>query len=236
MKKRYLCSIVLVALIVASAFVFAACRGGVKTEKDWNDAIDFLKNCNAATVSYEKNEYTNLHIKEEITTWTVAFDYESGVLYSNKAVKKYHIGIADDATYTQTYAVVEGSEVKVYTKQTVNTSYSAWTGKTITCDNDEAALLKLRELYQEFLTELGVDDLKYGDYKFSFNKYEKTETVGSNKTVYDVKFEKGKLSEYSLNGKPASGSQSIDRCNMKTVITYSAEVEEPSGLDDTNWQ
>ena len=237
--KRTITIILVAILVVSSALLFVACNvsGGVKTQEDWNSAMDFLKNCDTVTINVEKDEYTNLHIKQYLTTWTVTYDGVKGELYSYRVVENYNVSIFDQRKHSQTYAIVDGSDLKTYTKDTVDSAYKNWDAKLTSCADSDAAALKLKELFYSYLAELDLDNLTFTEYKLKFNKFEKTETVGQTKTTWQVTFSDGKLSEIHIDGKPQKGSQSIDNAKITITVTYSAEITPPNGLPaETNVQ
>ena len=235
--KRTITIILVTFVVVLSSLLFVACSsGGVRTEKAWNDAMDFLKNCETVTITCEKDEYTNLHIKQEITNWTVTYDGINGELFSYRVVENYNIGIFDQRKYYQTYAIVDGSDLKVFTKDTVDSANKVWDASLTTYDSNESALLKLKELFYSYLAEFNLDSLTYSDYKFKFNKFEKTETYGQSKAVWQVTFADGKLDKVHIDGKPQKGSQSIDHAKITFAIQYSAEVTPPNGLENAIWK
>ena len=236
--KRTITIVLLCLLVVSSSLLFVACNGsgGVKTEQDWNDAMDFLKNCDTVTITCEKDEYTNLHIKQELTKWTVTYDAVNGELYSYRVIENYNVGVFDQRKHHQTYAVVDGSDFKIYTKDTVDSAYKPFDAKLTTCDNNEAALLKLKELFYSYLKEFDLNTLQFSDYKFKQNKFEKTETNGQSSAVWQITFADKKLNKIYIEGKPQKGSQSIDHAKITFTILYSAEVTAPNGLENAIWK
>ena len=234
MKRTY--STILAALLIISFTLTLAACGSVTDEKEWNAAMDFLKNSDTVTINYERNDYTNLHIKEEITNRTVSYNGVNGVLYADHVVKNFNVSVLGKTKQHQTYAVVDGTDIKYYTKDIVDSSFKNWDATLITCDSKYDALLKLKELFWSYLTDFGVDKLNFNEYTLKINKFEKSGEVKQNSTVQQVTFSDGKLSKIYFESKPKKGSQSIDYAKMTISVLYSAEPTTPTGLENAIWK
>lgn len=234
--KRTLSIVAIVLIVVASSLVTVACSGGVSTEKEWNDAINYLNSCNTVTIDYEKKFYTNLHIKEENETWTVAYNGDTGVLHAVQVVKNFSASVLKQTTHHQIYAVVDSADIKYYTKDFVDSNYKNWSATVINCANEMEASAKLKELFVEYIARFGLDGLNYSEFTRKFSKFEKSEVVGKSDTVTQVTFSDGHISTVYNERKPQKGSDSIDTTKITITLQYSAEITTPNGLEYANWQ
>lgn len=228
--KRTVTVILIAILIVSSTLLLTACGGA--TEEEWNKAMDFLKNCEAVTISYGQEKTTNARTTKTQENWTVQYDATNGMLYAEQNVRVYNLfGVMTEQTRQYRYVEVAGTEVKDYTKNRAVNHHDFWKLTSNTCGSEEEALEKLKQVYLSYLTLLGLDGFNYADFTYKFGKYKKTDIVNQKETSWQLTFSDGKFTKAYYETKHVKGSSDIDYTKLNVEMKYSAEVTEPSDLD-----
>ena len=229
--KKLFALVLTVMLIVSSTLVFVACGGGVRSEKDWNNAMDYMKNCDKLTITYEQNKSTNGRIYKTKHTWTVNYDLTIGALYAEESVNTYNIlGSLTDKSSQCQYVEVTGTELISYTKNSVNNQPANWQSTTKNYGSEEEALEQLKQTLLSYLKLLNLDNFNYGEFARKFGKYEKTEIINQKNNIWKLTFSGGKLANVNFETKHVKGSSDIDTDKVNVNLTYSAEVSAPDGL------
>ena len=235
--KRTITIILMTFLIVSSTLVFVACSGGVKTEKQWNDAMDYMKNCDKLTITYEQNKSTNGRIYKTNHTWAIDYDLTNGMLYAEENIKTYNIlGSLTDQSRQCQYVEVKGTELRNYTKNAVNNQSENWEANIKTYNSEEECFQQLQQVFWAYLKQLNLDNFNYNDFTLRFGKYAKSEVINQKNNIWKVTFSGGKLSEVNFETKHVKGSSDIDTNKINITLTYSASITAPDGLENATWK
>ena len=233
--KRTITIILVALIIISSALLLVACNGGVKTEQDWNDAMDYLKNCESLTVSFkrEKSLYARTH--KMYDNWTLTYDKAEGALYATQECKTVDLlGNVKEQTYKHNYVKVVDIEVKNYTKNGQGILPAEWQATSNSYDSNDEALEQLRQVLLSYLDLFGLNNLSYSDYTLKFGKYEKSEVVNNKNTLWKLAFSDGKLNAATYETKHLKNSSDIDYEKVNISLSYSAEITPPTDLENAN--
>ena len=230
--KRTLTIILLALLIVSSTLLLVACHGGIKSEQDWNDAMDYLKNCDSLTISFNREKSKNARLNKMYDNWTLAYDKTNGALYVTQDCKTVDLfGNVKEHTYKNHYVEVVDLEVKDYVKNGQGVLAAEWQVTSNSYGSNEEALEQLRQVLLSYLDQFSLNNLNYADYNLKFGKFEKTEVVNNKNTVWKLTFSVGKLTAASFETKHLKDSSDIDYEKIYITLSYSAEVTAPDGID-----
>ena len=231
--KRNITIILVILLIVASTFMLAACNGGIKSEQDWNDAMDYLKNCDSLTISFNREKSINARLKKTYDNWTLKYDKTKGVLYASQDVKtKDMLGNVLEQTYKYHYVEVLDVEVKNYTKNGKGILPADWESTSQSYGSRDEALEQLRQVLISYLDLFNLNNLNYKDYTLKFGKYEKSEVVNQKNTLWKLVFSDGKLDSASYETKHLKDSSDVDYEKINITLKYSAEIIAPTDLEN----
>ena len=231
--KRALSILLVVLLVVASTMLLVACGGGVKSEQQWNDAMDYLKTCDSITINYTQNKTTNGRIYTVKDTCTVIYDATKGLLYAESSSKTYNIlNQLKDQSAEYQYVEVKDMQLINHTKSIVGVSPANWETAVQSYSSQDEALQELNNILASYVKRLGMDNFKYDEFTFKFNKYEKQEVVNQKNTRWQLFFSDGKLAEANYKTSHKKDSSDIDTTKISITIVYSADITTPTDLAD----
>lgn len=251
--KRTLAIILTVFLIATTAVLLVACDGGIKSEEDWNNAIEAFLTADAVTLKIKDDAWTyqyNIGIldRHDKTNVTLAFDAEMGVVAITHKYNDYSLrGGWTNGTYLL-YYVKDGADIIYYRKY--EGSSFGWSRETRHFDTEEQAAAFLREQYtnpysatNSFYREEDkffptFDELEYSNFEAdTWGKFEyvKTDSDGRVNT-YTLNFTNGKPSKFTFDTRIPK--EVVDTDKYSVTISYSAKITLPDGLPtediDTN--
>ena len=227
-------AVILIALIVVTCTVtLAACSGGVTSKKDWDKAMDYMKNCDQLTITYQQEKSTNGRIYKVHDNWTVVYDATGGKLYAEESIKTYNIlgSLTEQSSQCQ-YVEITGTEMKNYTKNSVNNQSANWQETQQTYGSEAECLEQLKQVFLSYLKLLDLDNFHYDDFTRKFGKYEKTEVINQKNNIWKLTFSDGKLDKVNFETKHVKGSSDIDTNKIAITLTYSASITAPDGLEN----
>ena len=231
--KRAFSIILLTLILVTTTVVFVACSGGVRNEKQWNDAMNYVKTCDTVTISYEQEKTTNGRIYKIHDSKTLTIDVTKGLLYFSSISRTYNIlGSMTEQSSQYQYVEVANTQLTNYTKNVVNNSPTNWEETSHSYDSQDEAIQELRKIYESYIKQLGLDDFNYSDFSLKFGKYEKREVVNQKNTLWQLTFSNGKLDKAHFKTSHKKDSSDIDHNKLNITVQYSAEISAPDGLND----
>ena len=233
--KRIVTVILVAILIVSSTLLLVACNGGVKSEQDWNDAMDRLKNCESLTINFNREESANARLNKTYDNWTLAYDKTKGALYVTQDYKTLDLfGNVKEQTYKNHYVEVVDVEVKNYIKNGKGILPAEWETTSNSYGSNDEAIEQLRQILLSYLDQFRLSNFNYADFNLKLGKYEKSEVVNNKNTTWKLTFSDGKLSSASYETKHLKNSSDVDYEKINITLSYSAEVTPPSGLSEVN--
>lgn len=245
--KRTLSIISVVLLLATSTLLLVACGGGIKTEQQWNDAMNYVKNCDALTITIEEKWATrvsDLIFKETLKTQKVIeYDGKQGILYYRYEMRRYDVlGIEKGIFIEESYYCVEDNGIQFYAKGTAHIGNSWDIGWRKDYDDQDAALVALKEQCLaltvsenvEGLKYVDVDNLKYDDFsaKFLSGKFESKPVTDKYEITHQLTFSGGKLTKLSYETESRDHAKADDKTETTTTIKYTVDVTLPDGLRD----
>ena len=235
--KRIFSIIVIALLIVASTLSLVACGGGVRTEQQWNDAMDYMKNCDKLTITYEQNKSTNGRIYKTNHTWAIGYDFTNGMFYAEENIKTYNIlgSLTDQSSQCQ-YVEVKGTELRNYTKNSVNNQSANWEANIKTYNSEEECFQQLQQVFWTYLKKLNLDNFNYNDFALKFGIYTKSEVINQKNNIWKLTFSGGKLTEVNFETKHVKGSSDIDTDKINITLTYNVSITAPDELESATWK
>lgn len=230
MKRTITLSLVAL-LIISSILLLAACGGSGMNEQEWNDAMDYIQNCDTITISFQQEKSANARITKSYETHTVTYDKTNKMLYAAQEVKTYNIfDVLTEHTSKFQYVEIMGVEVRTYTKNTKSNTPASWNANFRSYNSEDAALEVLHQTLLSYLKMFSLDSFNYNDFTFKKGKYEKSAVVNDKNTLWQLTFSDGKLSNASYETKHKKGSSDIDYSKISVTLTYSAVIEKPNDL------
>ncbi|MCH5156606.1 MAG: hypothetical protein J1G02_01865 [Clostridiales bacterium] len=235
--RRNLSVILVIVLVVATTLLLVACGGDVKTEQEWNAAMERLKNGDTLTISYKQEKSSNARTTKTYDTWTVTYDTTKGVLYAEQDVKSYNLfGVLIEQINHYQYVELEDVELKNYTKHVVENRNVNWEATSRSYASEDEAVARLKEEFASYLKLFNLDNLNYNDFALKKGKYQKSEVVNEKNTLWQLTFADGQLNTVHFESKHKKGSSDIDYTKIDITIQYSAEITTPTDLENAFWK
>ena len=232
--KRTILIILVALLVILSTMTLVACRGNIKSEEEWNSAMDYLKNCETVTINYNHDKTTNARTTKTHEIWTVQYDRTKGALYAEQNVKVYNLfDVMIEQTRQYQYVEVSNLELKNYTKKPIDNRNTNWKLTSQSYSNEDEAMQQLHQIYLSYITLLNLDNFNYNDFTYKFGKYEKSEVVNQKNTSWQLTFSDGKMATAYYETKHKRGSSDIDYTKINITMQYSAEITIPTDLEQS---
>ena len=240
--KRFFAISLVALLVVACSLTLVACTGGIKTEEDWNKAMEAYLTADALT----------LKITDDVTIWngiifddhdkektTVSFDAKKGIVTiicenGGNNLSGFHLKTED-----RYYYVLEGTNVIEYHRYVSEYSNEWKKRATHEFDTVELAMEYLRDQYLHYLDREDLPFVPFTELSYSnFGSYTLLGKRTFEKTIdgetynYELSFTGGKITKYLYKYK-----HDKDSSHRKTTvkISYSAKVTLPDDLPDTDF-
>lgn len=240
--KRTISVILTVLLLVLSAFALVACDGGIKTEEDWNKALDYLANCDAVTITVEETivEMNHLVDKDKVKhKLIVSFDAKQGAVYSKYDYTSYFaIGLVEHRTHGEDYFIADGNEIRHYSRKLgeFGTDWEGQVWKRYENANEVTQEQRNRYLRAEYSSEtkyMDLTDLKYSSFYQDKNKFVRTEEEEYYGTTIELTFSNGRLTKVSYERIQKSSGPKDSR-KYTITIKYKANISVPNNLPKVN--
>ena len=229
--KKTISLISAIILIISCTLLLVACGGGGMSEQEWNEAMDYIKNCDTITIKYSQEKSANARITKTYETHTVTYDKTNKMLYAAQEVKTYNIfDVLIEHTNKYQYVEVADVELKNYTKNIQDNRPASWSANFRSYNSEDMAMEALNEVLLSYLKLFSLDSFNYTDFTFKKGKYEKSAVVNEKNTLWQLTFTDGKLDNASFETKRKMGSSDIDYNKIAITLTYSAEIEKPNDL------
>ena len=222
--KRTISVILTVLLLSLTAFALVACDGGVKTEDDWNKALNYLETCDSITLKMNEKSVqgTGLDKSKHKIKVTIAYDAKNGVLNYYKETSPYSaFGFRRYTSHEDYYFIVEGMDVKTYTLSWMDNGEAEKQTDLEHYDSAEAANLALREKYLEYLHDTQITDLVFDVFSPRLLGGYKAISLGA---IVKVSFSGGKVTKYHYNNMAIGSPNSMKR---SVSIKYKAKITLP---------
>ena len=243
--KRIISIVMTVLLIAGATVLLVACTGGIKTEEDWNSAMQAFLTADAVTLKIKDDMWTyksnsiiiDHHDKSNIT---ISFDGEKGIVAITYKYNGYTIrGGWTNGTYKM-YYVKEDNNIVFY--KMFEGSSAGWNYRqTKTFDTEDEAMAFLRKLYinptnkvsSPFTAESPWPDFtEMNYYNFTVGKTGKFEYVKTDNdrrvNTYTLNFSSGKPSKFTFETNMPKEVVDTDKYSVK--IYFSASITLPDGL------
>ena len=228
--KRTISIIFVIMLVISSTLLLVACNKGMN-EEQWNAAMDALVNCDVVTISYHQEKSTNARTTKTYDDRTLRYDLTNGKLYAEQTVKRYNMfDVLIDQTSKYQYVEVNDLELIKYIKNIVDNRPTSWSSNKQTCNSNEEAKQRLKQVFESYFIEYGLNDFNYSDFSYKKGKYVKSSVVNENNATWQLTFDKGKFTKANYETKHKWGSSSIDYDKISIVIEYSVDISTPSDL------
>ena len=240
--KRTISVVLTVLLLVLSAFALVACDGGIKTEEDWNKALDYLANCDAVTITVEETivEMNHLVDKDKVKhKLIVAFDAKQGVVYSKYYFTSYFaIGLVEDRASGEQYYIADGNIMRHYSRK-LGEFGTDWEGQVWKrYENADEVTQEQRKMYlrAEYSYEtkyMDLTELNYSSFYQEKNNFVRTEDEEYYGTTIELTFSSGRLTKVSYERIQKSSGPKDSR-KYTITIKYKANISVPTNLPKVN--
>ena len=238
--KRWVSTILVALVALSSLLLLTACNGGIYSEEDWNNALEYFQNCDTVTIELDDNNLHMNYIRDKervISNALICFNASKGFVfvsmeYSRRNFWGTQVG---GATY-ETYYVQDGLNVYCYSRRVSGDTPEEWNvNEALSFDSEEAAEAYLRKQY---LQPVDVDsnafpsmlELNYNDFSPKMSgKFERKTSDNRFNYTYVLNFAGGKVTKYAYQNK-APGGNVDDARKFSMTITYSASVSLPDEL------
>ena len=234
---KRICSLILAVLLaILATSLLVACGGGM-TEKQWNDAMDYLKTCDTVTITYEQEKTANARITKTYDTRTLQYDATKGMLYAEQKIKTYNIfDVLLEQTSKYQYVEVVEQELHYYDKTVKDNRDTSWEATKRSFDSEVEVIQQLNQVFLSYLKLYQLDNFNYADFTAKRGKYEKSEIVNDKNAVWKITFSDAKMSNAHYETSHKRGSSDIDYTKISISIQYSVEITAPSDLEHSYWK
>ena len=243
--KRTFSAILVALLVVVCSLALVGCNGGISSQKKWDQALDYLKNCDSLTITINEKwvtRNTDLIFRETTkTTKIIKYDGKQGILYYNYEMHKYNaVWTEKSGSHTESYYYVEGTSIHSYTRSISDYADFPWiAGDTTDYADAATALAALKEQWLTLTVSDNIEGLNYVDVnlnyadfnsKFLPGRFESQPETDNYTITHQVTFSGGKLNKLSYKKDAKDTSTADDKTETTTKIKYTVDVTLPNDL------